>query len=162
MDPLKGRMDFEFETMRQEFVKRIEEKINVEVAQAREAGGPAQEQMFAIELDAVAGEEEEQQVAGAEAARSTLATLAAEAGIPFSGVLCGRATWQDGIPVYATKGFEALVEWLEDRGVKNINALNTLLAQGAKPWWDFYGGKKKIQVVENPYQIPSPSSRPRA
>jgi misacylated tRNA(Ala) deacylase len=35
MEPLKGRMDFEFETMRQEFVKQIEEKINVEVAKAR-------------------------------------------------------------------------------------------------------------------------------
>jgi misacylated tRNA(Ala) deacylase len=35
MEPLKGRMDFEFETMRQEFVKQIEEKINVEVTQAR-------------------------------------------------------------------------------------------------------------------------------
>ncbi len=35
MEPLKGRMDFEFETMRQEFVKAIEEKINVEVANAR-------------------------------------------------------------------------------------------------------------------------------
>jgi misacylated tRNA(Ala) deacylase len=35
MEPLKGRMDFEFETMRQEFVKQIEERINVEVAQAR-------------------------------------------------------------------------------------------------------------------------------
>lgn len=36
MEPLKGRMDFEFETMRQEFVKQIEEKINLEVAAARE------------------------------------------------------------------------------------------------------------------------------
>jgi misacylated tRNA(Ala) deacylase len=35
MEPLRGRMDFEFETMRQEFVKQIEEKINVEVAKAR-------------------------------------------------------------------------------------------------------------------------------
>jgi len=35
MEPLKGRMDFEFETMRQEFVKQIEEKINVEIAKAR-------------------------------------------------------------------------------------------------------------------------------
>jgi misacylated tRNA(Ala) deacylase len=35
MEPLKGRMDFEFETMRQELVKEIEEKINVEVATAR-------------------------------------------------------------------------------------------------------------------------------
>jgi misacylated tRNA(Ala) deacylase len=35
MEPLKGRMDFEFETMKQEFVKQIEEKINAEVANAR-------------------------------------------------------------------------------------------------------------------------------
>ncbi len=35
MEPLRGRMDFEFETMRQEFVKTIEQKINVEVAAAR-------------------------------------------------------------------------------------------------------------------------------
>jgi misacylated tRNA(Ala) deacylase len=35
MEPLKARMDFEFETMRQEFVKAIEEKINLEVAAAR-------------------------------------------------------------------------------------------------------------------------------
>ena len=36
MEPLRGRMDFEFETMRQEFVRQIEEKINQEVAAARE------------------------------------------------------------------------------------------------------------------------------
>jgi misacylated tRNA(Ala) deacylase len=35
MEPLKGRMDFEFETMRQELVKEIEESINVEVAKSR-------------------------------------------------------------------------------------------------------------------------------
>ncbi len=35
MEPLRGRMDFEFETMRQEFVREIEAKINVEVAAAR-------------------------------------------------------------------------------------------------------------------------------
>src|SRR5436309_1771371 len=35
MEPLKGRMDFEFETMRQEFVREIEAKINVEVAAGR-------------------------------------------------------------------------------------------------------------------------------
>lgn len=77
--------------------------------------------------------------------RETL-ELAAEAGTPFSGVLCGRATWQDGIPVYATRGLDALTGWLEDRGVKNITALNVILAKGAKPWWDFYGGKGKIKV----------------
>ncbi len=35
MEPLRGRMDFEFETMRQELVKEIEEKVNMEVAAAR-------------------------------------------------------------------------------------------------------------------------------
>jgi len=35
MDPLKGRMDFEFETMRQELVAEIEKAVNVEVAAAR-------------------------------------------------------------------------------------------------------------------------------
>lgn len=36
MDPLKGRMDFEFETMRGELVREIEGTVNHEVAQARE------------------------------------------------------------------------------------------------------------------------------
>jgi misacylated tRNA(Ala) deacylase len=35
MEPLKGRMDFEFESMRQEFVREIETLINREVASAR-------------------------------------------------------------------------------------------------------------------------------
>lgn len=36
MEPLKGRMDFEFETMRQELVAEIEAAVNQEVAAARE------------------------------------------------------------------------------------------------------------------------------
>ena len=36
MEPLRGRMDFEFETMRQELVREIEKKVNVEVAAARD------------------------------------------------------------------------------------------------------------------------------
>ncbi|MCP4417992.1 MAG: alanyl-tRNA editing protein [Chloroflexi bacterium] len=36
MDPLKGRMDFEFETMRQELVLEIETAVNKEIAAARE------------------------------------------------------------------------------------------------------------------------------
>jgi len=35
MEPLRGRMDFEFEHMRQELVREIEEKINAEVTAAR-------------------------------------------------------------------------------------------------------------------------------
>lgn len=36
MSPLKGRMDFEFERMQKELVTEIEEKINAEVAAARD------------------------------------------------------------------------------------------------------------------------------
>ncbi len=79
--------------------------------------------------------------------RETL-LLAAEAGTAFSGVLCGRATWQDGIPIYAREGAAGLRSWLSDRGVQNIQALNAVLVNGAKPWWDFYGGRDNIDVVE--------------
>lgn len=87
--------------------------------------------------------------------RETL-ELAAEAGTPFAGVLCGRATWQDGIPIYAKGGVEALEAWLSDRGVQNIEALNQVLATGAKPWWTVYGGKENIEVIDLPtWQYPS-------
>ncbi len=59
--------------------------------------------------------------------------MAKEAGTDFSGVLCGRATWKDGMPIYATKGVKALEDWLSTEGVKNINAVNDALA-GATPW----------------------------
>lgn len=74
--------------------------------------------------------------------------LAAQADTPFAGVLCGRATWQDGVKVYAQDGVEALRSWLEEQGVRNIQNMNEVLAKGAKPWWDFYGGKDAIEVVE--------------
>jgi tagatose 1,6-diphosphate aldolase len=78
--------------------------------------------------------------------RETL-ELASEAGTNFSGVLCGRATWQDAIPIYAREGVGALEGWLQDRGVQNIQALNEVLAKGAKPWWTAYGGKENIEIV---------------
>src|SRR5579864_454007 len=59
--------------------------------------------------------------------------MAAEAGTDFSGVLCGRATWKDGMPVYAKQGAKALEEWLQKEGVKNINAVNDALKL-AVPW----------------------------
>lgn len=63
---------------------------------------------------------------------------AAESGVNFAGVLCGRATWKDGIPVYAEKGAAALEDWLSSEGVQNINAVNEAL-RGAQPWYSFYG-----------------------
>lgn len=74
--------------------------------------------------------------------------LAAEAGTPYAGVLCGRATWQGGIPAFATGGAAALEDWLRDQGVRNIQALNAVLARGAKPWWTVYGGQDNIEVVQ--------------
>lgn len=59
--------------------------------------------------------------------------MAAEAGTDYSGVLCGRATWKEGIPVYAKQGAKALEDWLGVEGVKNINAVNAAI-KSAKPW----------------------------
>jgi tagatose 1,6-diphosphate aldolase len=66
--------------------------------------------------------------------------LAAESGVNFSGVLCGRATWKEGIPVYAKKGVKALEDWLAGEGVKNIQNVNDHI-KAAKPWFGFYGAK---------------------
>ncbi|MDB5082048.1 MAG: Tagatose-bisphosphate aldolase [Chloroflexi bacterium] len=73
--------------------------------------------------------------------------LAAEANVPYSGVLCGRATWQDAIPIYANEGLPALQTWLESRGVENIQALNAVLNQGAQSIWTLYGGAENLEVV---------------
>ena len=59
--------------------------------------------------------------------------MASESGTEYSGVLCGRATWKEGIPVYAKKGLHALEDWLSSEGVKNINAVNDAI-KSAKPW----------------------------
>ena len=74
--------------------------------------------------------------------------LAAEAGVKYSGVLCGRATWQEGIPIYANEGVTALAHWLEDHGVQSIQAINKMVAHCAISWWDVYGGKDNIEVIE--------------
>jgi len=60
--------------------------------------------------------------------------MASEAGTDFSGVLCGRATWKEGIPVYAKSGVKALEDWLSKEGVKNINAVNDAI-KSATPWY---------------------------
>ncbi|HXZ41886.1 MAG TPA: tagatose 1,6-diphosphate aldolase, partial [Terriglobales bacterium] len=63
--------------------------------------------------------------------------LAAEAGVKFNGVLCGRATWKDGIPVYAKQGADAFRKWLQNEGAKNINNVNERL-KAATPWFSIY------------------------
>ncbi|GLV53861.1 tagatose 1,6-diphosphate aldolase [Dictyobacter sp. S3.2.2.5] len=79
--------------------------------------------------------------------RETL-ELAAEAGVPFSGVLCGRATWKGGISVFVQDGESALEAWLLDQGVRNIQALDEVLAACAQPWYTIYGGLDAIEVID--------------
>ena len=64
--------------------------------------------------------------------------LVAEAGVKFNGVLCGRATWKDGISIYGKQGSQAFRAWLQDQGVKNINNVNDRL-KAATSWFDMYG-----------------------
>jgi tagatose 1,6-diphosphate aldolase len=64
--------------------------------------------------------------------------MAVESGTDFSGVLCGRATWKDGIPVYAKQGLKALEEWLHKDAVKNIDAVNEAI-RSATPWYEKMG-----------------------
>jgi tagatose 1,6-diphosphate aldolase len=63
--------------------------------------------------------------------------LAAEAGVPYSGVLCGRATWQGGVAVYAERGLAALERWLETEGRRRMEALNLTLRR-ATPWQEAF------------------------
>jgi len=65
-------------------------------------------------------------------------SLAAESGVKFNGVLCGRATWKEGIPVYAKQGSAAFRTWLEGEGVRNINNVNARL-KPATPWFESFG-----------------------
>jgi tagatose 1,6-diphosphate aldolase len=60
--------------------------------------------------------------------------LAGESGTSFNGVLCGRATWKDGIPIYAKQGAKAFEDWLNTVGVENINNVNEAL-KAAKSWY---------------------------
>jgi tagatose 1,6-diphosphate aldolase len=72
--------------------------------------------------------------------------LAGEAGTRYSGVLCGRATWKDGIPVYAKQGAAAFRQWLEKEGVANIANVNSHL-KTAHPWYAFYGAKSADELA---------------
>jgi len=59
--------------------------------------------------------------------------LAGESGTKYNGVLCGRATWKDGIAIYAKHGAKAFEDWLNTTGVENINNVNNAL-KSASSW----------------------------
>ncbi len=71
--------------------------------------------------------------------------LAGESGTKFSGVLCGRATWYDGIAVYAKNGAEAFHNWLETTGVENIQNVNEAL-KVATPWYTKFGAASMAEL----------------
>ena len=72
--------------------------------------------------------------------------LAAESGVKFNGVLCGRATWANAVPVFAKQGEKAFVEWMNTEGVKNIQNVNEKL-KAATPWYDIYGVKSEAALA---------------
>lgn len=72
--------------------------------------------------------------------------LAAESGVRYSGVLCGRATWKDGISVFAKEGPAAFRAWLETKGVENIKNVNEAI-KPASPWFSVYGATSADELA---------------
>ncbi|MFP5111503.1 tagatose-bisphosphate aldolase [Bacillaceae bacterium C204] len=62
--------------------------------------------------------------------------FAKESGSTFNGVLCGRATWKDGVAPFAENGEQAGRDWLKDTGIRNIEELNVVLNETASSWFD--------------------------
>ena len=73
--------------------------------------------------------------------------LAGESGVPYSGVLCGRATWKSGVGVYAQGGKDALAAHLRESGVANIEMLNKVVEQYGRPWHERYGGPEGLELT---------------
>lgn|SRR5262249_39486681 len=72
--------------------------------------------------------------------------LAAESVSRYSGVLCGRATWSDGVGIFVKSGQAALEDWLGVTGVQNVEAINKLLGS-AQPWFAFHGVDSATHVA---------------
>jgi tagatose 1,6-diphosphate aldolase len=69
-----------------------------------------------------------------------MVAIACEAGA--SGFLAGRAVWQDALK---QGSMDRIIAYLGDQGVKNLRTLNDIVRRKARPWWDFYGGRKAIE-----------------
>jgi len=59
-----------------------------------------------------------------------------------SGFLAGRAIWKD---AFQETSLERQLAYIRNQGVKNFQALADLAHTHATPWWDFYGGREKLQ-----------------
>jgi tagatose 1,6-diphosphate aldolase len=53
--------------------------------------------------------------------------LAVSSGAAFSGILCGRAIWQDGIPSFVSGGPASFAGWLAGEGASNLERINACL-----------------------------------
>ncbi|TLZ81010.1 MAG: hypothetical protein E6K11_03900, partial [Methanobacteriota archaeon] len=59
-----------------------------------------------------------------------------------SGFLAGRAIWKD---AFREKTLDKQLAYIRTQGVKNFQVLADLAHRFARPWWDFYGGREKLQ-----------------
>lgn len=110
------------------FVEGFTDEGVAPVYSADEAAGYFKEQTEATNLPFIflsAG-------VSAELFRKTL-RFAKRAGSTFNGVLCGRATWADGVAAFAQGGEREARVWLEGQGRKNVEELNEVLAETATP-----------------------------
>lgn len=62
--------------------------------------------------------------------------FAKEGGSTFNGVLCGRATWKDGVRPFVENGEEAGHQWLKTIGKDHIQQLNEVVERTASSWHD--------------------------
>ncbi|MGX7245569.1 tagatose-bisphosphate aldolase [Enterococcus quebecensis] len=62
--------------------------------------------------------------------------FAAKAKSTFNGVLCGRATWANGVEPFVEIGESAAIDWLNTDGRLNINELNDVLQATATSWYN--------------------------
>lgn len=59
--------------------------------------------------------------------------FAQKSGSTFNGVLCGRATWANGVEVFVQAGEDSAIAWLTEEGKQNIESLNKVLEETATP-----------------------------
>lgn len=57
--------------------------------------------------------------------------FAKQSGSSFNGVLCGRATWANGVESFVKEGEASAIDWLSDQGKLNIEELNAVLKETA-------------------------------
>ena len=60
--------------------------------------------------------------------------FAPDSGAKFNGVLCGRATWANGVEIFTKEGEKATIEWLNTIGKRNIEELNEVVKKTAISW----------------------------